>query len=101
MIIGNRPVDDDLHDALERALALFADADDWRRLQEIAMQQDFSWRSSARRYLGLYARLTGKALPDGAMRVTDAGEVGAASGQKKTSRQAESVSSADAPRQLH
>jgi starch synthase len=40
---------------LEQALALYADRPDlWKRMIETAMQQDWSWRQSATRYLTLY-----------------------------------------------
>ncbi|MGH9366126.1 MAG: glycogen synthase [Thermoanaerobaculia bacterium] len=43
-----------LWDALERALAVYADAARWSRLQTRGMQSDFSWRRSARSYEELY-----------------------------------------------
>jgi starch synthase len=46
------------HDALvaaiRRAFALRARRTDWRRAQQCAMQQNFSWQSAAERYLALY-----------------------------------------------
>ena len=39
---------------VERALTLFADPKKWKKLVFSAMQQDFSWRRSAKHYLELY-----------------------------------------------
>lgn len=49
--------------AVQRALEFYRESDVWRRLQQRAMRQEFSWRSSAARYLELYARAIGD-LPD-------------------------------------
>jgi len=43
--------------AIARALALFADAAQWRRLQRNGMRQDFSWHRSAHEYIDLYNTL--------------------------------------------
>ncbi len=43
-----------LTDALRRALALFRDRDVWVRLQRSGMKADFSWKSSAAKYLEIY-----------------------------------------------
>lgn len=40
--------------AVERALLVFKDRKAWRELQRRGMQQDFSWKRSAREYLKLY-----------------------------------------------
>jgi starch synthase len=45
---------------LRRAFHVFADKRRWRALQRRGMSQDFSWRRSAREYVGLYEHLTGK-----------------------------------------
>ncbi|MDZ7781420.1 MAG: glycogen synthase GlgA [Halioglobus sp.] len=42
--------------AVQRALQQWVDKPGWRRLQQTGMQQDFSWRTSARQYLALYNR---------------------------------------------
>ncbi len=39
---------------VQRATALWHDGAAWKRMQLTAMQQDFSWQRSARRYLELY-----------------------------------------------
>lgn len=56
-----------LQAALSRALAAYRDGPTWYRLQQAAMQQDFSWDRSARRYADLYAltveRAQAAALP--------------------------------------
>ena len=41
-------------DALDRALAVYAQPNRWRQLQERGMAQDFSWRRSALSYQELY-----------------------------------------------
>ena len=43
-----------LQHALQRALALFAQPQDWRRVQEQGMARDFGWESSSRAYEGVY-----------------------------------------------
>ena len=45
--------------AVTEALAAFADAPTWRRLQQNAFAQDFSWSASAWAYAGLYEGLSG------------------------------------------
>lgn len=49
---------------IERALALFQQPIRWRRLQRSAMRQDFSWRSSAEQYAGLYRSLINQPEPE-------------------------------------
>lgn len=44
-----------LVEAVDRALALHADAGAWAQLVRQAMQRRFSWRESARRYVEVYA----------------------------------------------
>ena len=43
-----------ISDALDRALAVYADPRRWRELQERGMRRDFSWRRSAEEYGQLY-----------------------------------------------
>ncbi len=43
-----------LHDAIQRALNYFKLPDLWKLMQKNGMQMDFSWDSSARKYLALY-----------------------------------------------
>jgi starch synthase len=44
-----------LRDAVDRALRAFhAEGPAWSRLRRNAMQRDFSWNASARRYAALY-----------------------------------------------
>ena len=43
-----------LQHALQRALALFAQPQDWRRVQEQGIARDYGWESSARAYEGVY-----------------------------------------------
>ena len=42
--------------AVQRALAMYADAPAWRALALNGMRLDFSWKKSAREYIDLYAR---------------------------------------------
>lgn len=48
-------------DAVRRALATYADPAAWRRLVRNAMVQDFSWESSAQKYVACYRRAVRKA----------------------------------------
>ena len=43
--------------ALERALASFANAEEWSMLMRNGMEQDFSWSGPAREYIALYQKL--------------------------------------------
>lgn len=45
---------------IERALGAFRDPLLWRRLQQAGMRADFSWRSSAERYVALYREVLGR-----------------------------------------
>ncbi len=47
-----------LGEALRRALSLYGDRASWQRMQQRAMQRDFSWDRSAREYLRLYSSRT-------------------------------------------
>ncbi|MBI4442120.1 MAG: glycosyltransferase, partial [Acidobacteria bacterium] len=44
-------------EAMERALAVYAQPDRWKQLMQNGMQKDFSWQSSAQEYARLYAAL--------------------------------------------
>ncbi len=50
--------------ALRRALYVFKDQQEWRRLQVNGMQSDFSWERSALEYAKLYMRLSGGSNED-------------------------------------
>ena len=52
--VFSRPSADDMLDTVRRAIGLWRDREQWVRLQQTAMNQDFSWQRSARRYLELY-----------------------------------------------
>jgi starch synthase len=43
--------------ALVRALALFAEPDQWQKFQRNDMQEDFSWPRSAGQYASIYSSL--------------------------------------------
>jgi len=45
--------------AVERAVALFAKKDPWRKITAAGSAQDFGWSRSAARYLDLYKQLSG------------------------------------------
>jgi starch synthase len=49
------PTPEALGECVQRALDLYHDAASWRRLMVAGMSQDWSWESSAKRYLDLYA----------------------------------------------
>ncbi len=46
--------------AVDRAVSLYRQDLTWRRLQQAAMNRDFSWEHSAREYLHLYSELIGR-----------------------------------------
>ena len=45
--------------AVNRALALWPDGEQWRRLMLNGMRLDFSWRHSAQKYVDAYRRVIG------------------------------------------
>ncbi|MDP8299107.1 MAG: glycogen synthase GlgA [Candidatus Tantalella remota] len=47
-----------LYKAIERAVTLYKDKDEWKALIKRAMKCDFSWERSAGQYLSLYNKLT-------------------------------------------
>ena len=51
------------NDTLRRALDMFPDRARWIKLQQAGMVQDFSWPSSARKYLDLYKKLVSETTP--------------------------------------
>lgn len=54
------PSAEGLKGALERALDLYDDAPEFRRVQRAGMKADFSWRGPAARYAELYASMSSK-----------------------------------------
>lgn len=46
--------------AVQRAVALFADTTAWRKLMKNGMAQDFSWETSAKKYIQVYRSLVRK-----------------------------------------
>lgn len=46
-----------LLEAIKRALLIYANKRVWKQLQRTAMQRDFSWQISAKKYLDLYERM--------------------------------------------
>ena len=50
----------DLQAAIERAVKAYYDKATWRSLQRNGMSRDFSWNTSAKRYLELYRRIAGR-----------------------------------------
>ena len=42
---------------IKEAVKIFSNKKEWKRLVQTAMQQDFSWERSAKRYVELYERL--------------------------------------------
>jgi starch synthase len=53
--VFDEPTPEALAACVGRALDLHRDAASWKRLMAIGMSQDWSWESSAKRYLDLYA----------------------------------------------
>jgi starch synthase len=60
--VFNDPLPTHLRAALQRALACYRQPKVWKRLIFQGMQQDFSWRQSARHYLDLYRRAAAHAI---------------------------------------
>jgi starch synthase len=54
---------------VHRAVALYRQSIHWRKLQHSAMQRDFSWRNSAKRYAAIY-RTLGSDVEAGAAKAT-------------------------------
>jgi starch synthase len=52
-----------LLEALDRAVEVYSKGDDWRRLRENCIKQDFSWARSARTYEEIYRGLVVSAPP--------------------------------------
>lgn len=48
----------DMLDALQRALAVYRNTEQWKKVVSAAMRSDFSWRKSAGEYLALYKQLS-------------------------------------------
>jgi len=46
-----------LMDAIRRGVDAFGDDETWRKLMQIGMRQDWSWASSARKYVSLYEKV--------------------------------------------
>ncbi|MBQ3181963.1 MAG: starch synthase, partial [Clostridia bacterium] len=44
----------DMLDAIKRTLSLYSDKGMWRILRKNAMSKDFSWKKSAKEYVGVY-----------------------------------------------
>ena len=57
-IVFSGSPNDDLNNALVRAVELFRQPQAYARCQRHGMAQDFSWKQSADRYVSLYERLT-------------------------------------------
>ena len=53
---------DELVGVVRRALRVYGQPEDWRRLLRNGMRQDWSWRRSARGYVEVYGAARGKAL---------------------------------------
>lgn len=49
----------DMLDAVKRAVELYYDKPNWRKLRKNAMEKDFSWNSSADKYINMYKELVG------------------------------------------
>jgi starch synthase len=49
-----------LYDAVQRALEYFSNKNIWKLLQRNGMKQDFSWDSSAKKYLSIYKQAARK-----------------------------------------
>mgnify|MGYP000073681258 CR=1 FL=1 len=47
----------DLVSEVKRAIKVFNNKDAWLKLMKVAMNQDFSWKSSAKKYIDLYRKI--------------------------------------------
>jgi Ca2+-binding EF-hand superfamily protein len=55
---GNNSITaEDLHATIKRALSSYRQQEVWKKLQQNAMSQDFSWEKSAARYEEIYTSL--------------------------------------------
>lgn len=52
-----KPTAEELHLAIKRALACYQQPDVWKKMQQNAMSQDFSWEKSAERYEEIYSSI--------------------------------------------
>lgn len=46
--------------AIKRAVELYANKETWEKIMKNGMQQDFSWKASAKKYMGLYEKAVDK-----------------------------------------
>ncbi len=58
--VMEKPDDASLIDAIKRAIELYNDKDKLRAVQKQIMEEDFSWKISAQRYLDIYQRVIGE-----------------------------------------
>jgi starch synthase len=58
-VLFNRARADSLFAAINRAINLYQDRDLWRKIQITGMLKDFTWRTSAQRYVELYRLAVG------------------------------------------
>jgi starch synthase len=49
---------EELFSAIQRAIALFQNKEQWKKLQLNAMGKDFSWDVSAKDYIAIYKKIT-------------------------------------------
>jgi starch synthase len=54
------PTAEDLHTTIKRALSCYQQPVVWKKMQQNAMSQDFSWEKSAERYEEIYAGVLNK-----------------------------------------
>jgi starch synthase len=52
--VFNEATADAFFEAIERALSLYEQSDEWQKIQRNGMAKDFSWDKSAREYAALY-----------------------------------------------
>jgi starch synthase len=55
--VFHKATPEELHLAIKRALDCYAQPELWKKLQQNAMSQDFSWEKSAERYEEIYIRI--------------------------------------------
>ena len=57
--VFHKATPEELHLAIQRALDGYSQPELWKKLQQNAMRQDFSWEKSAERYEEIYLRILG------------------------------------------
>ena len=52
-----KKIEEDLEEVTRTALEIYKDKENWRNLSKHVMQLDYSWKSSAEKYIEVYKRV--------------------------------------------